>query len=334
MKVLCVTNLYPTPERPAWGAFVRSQMESLRPLGVDFDLLLVRGWESRWNYWWQRREVRAALRRGYELVHVHFGLTGAVLEGVPTPALVLSLCGDDLLGRSRPDGSIAASSRPMMWLSRRLARRADAVIVKSEHMRQALLPLREAVVVPNGVDFEVFVPAPQAEARRRLGWNEAERCVLFAADPAVAAKNYPLAEAALRCLLAGGVDARLMPFHGRPQRELVDAMNAADALLLTSWAEGSPNVVKEAMVVGLPVVSVDVGDVREHLQGCAGCAVTERAAGPLAAALRPLLERPRRTDGRSRMEHLRSERVAERLLGVYRQALDSRRAGRAGDRGA
>ena len=60
MKVLCLTNLYPIPERPAWGAFVRSQMESLRPLGVDFEVLLVRGWEDRLNYWRQRRDVRAA----------------------------------------------------------------------------------------------------------------------------------------------------------------------------------------------------------------------------------------------------------------------------------
>src|SRR5262249_47039657 len=67
MRVLCLTNLYPTTDRPAWGTFVKSQMDSLRPLGVEFDVLLVRGWESRANYWRQRGEVRRALRGDYDL---------------------------------------------------------------------------------------------------------------------------------------------------------------------------------------------------------------------------------------------------------------------------
>src|SRR5439155_12525394 len=220
-----------TPERPAWGTFVRSQMEALRPLGVDFEVLLIRGWENRLNYVLQRGQVKAALQRGFDLVHVHFGLTGALLEGMRTPPVVLSLCGDDLLGRARPDGGVALSSRPMMFLSRRAAARAEIVIVKSQRMREALLPRRDSVVLPNGVDFSLFAPQPKAEARARLGWSPEERIVLFPADPAVAAKNFPLAEAVMRALLAHGAGARLVPFFGRPQQELVAAMNAADALL-------------------------------------------------------------------------------------------------------
>jgi glycosyltransferase involved in cell wall biosynthesis len=321
MKVLCLTNFYPTPERPAWGTFVQSQMESLRPLGVDFDVLLVRGWESRLNYLRQRGEVAAALKRGYDLVHVHFGLTGVLLEGMRPPATVVSLCGDDLMGRSRPDGTIAPGSLPMVWLSRRAAARADAVIVKSEKMRQAFLEVGESEVVPNGVDLSFFAPMPREEARARLGWERDEPTVLFAADPATAAKNYPLAESAMRRLELDGIHARLVTFFGRPQAELVLAMNAADALIFPSWWEGSPNVVKEAMATGLPVVSADVGDVREYVDGCPGCAVVERSAEAVSAALRPLLQSPRRSEGRGRMENLGMERVAGRVLGVYQKAL-------------
>lgn len=329
MKVLCLTNLYPTPERPSWGTFVRSQMESLRPLGVDFDVLLVRGWESRLNYLRQRGEVAAALGRGYDLVHVHFGLTGALLEGMRPPPTVVSLCGDDLLGRSRKDGSIAPGSLPMVWLSKRAAARAEVVIVKSQRMRSALLPLRDSEVVPNGVDLELFAPSPMREARARLGWPEEERVVLFAADPEIAAKNFPLAEASMRVLMLEGIRARLIPFFGRPQRELVDAMNASDALLFTSWWEGSPNVVKESMAVGLPVVTVDVGDVREYVEGCEGCAVAERSAEALARALGPILASPRRSAGRGRVESLSAPRVAGRVLELYRRAIEVRSHGAA-----
>ncbi len=320
MKVLCLTNLYPTSERPAWGTFVRSQMESLGPLGVDFDVLLVRGWESQWNYLRQRGEVAAALRRKYDLVHVHFGLTGVLLEGMRTPPTVLSLCGDDLLGRARPDGSLDPSSRPMMWLSRRAAVRAHTVIVKSRRMQEALLPLRESVVLPNGVDFRLFVPRPRSESRAALGWAMDERYVLFGGDPAIAAKNFPLASEVIGRLRAHGCPAHLVPLTGMRQAEVVEAMNAADALLFTSWWEGSPNVVKEAMTVGLPVVSVDVGDVRDYLEGCEGCAVVERNAEALEAGLRPLLDQPRRTPGRDRMAAWNSTVVAQRLLEIYRAA--------------
>jgi len=48
-------------------------------------------------------------------------------------------------------------------------------------------------------------------------------------------------------------------------------LNASNVLLLTSLHEGSPTVVKEALACGLPVVSVDVGDVAERIEGIEGC---------------------------------------------------------------
>jgi len=50
----------------------------------------------------------------------------------------------------------------------------------------------------------------------------------------------------------------------------------ADVLLNPSYHEGSPNVVKEAMACGLPVVAADCGDVRKRLAGCTPEAVVDR----------------------------------------------------------
>ena len=44
-----------------------------------------------------------------------------------------------------------------------------------------------------------------------------------------------------------------------------------DILVLTSYFEGSPNIVKEAISCGLPVISVDVGDVKEQIDGIDNC---------------------------------------------------------------
>ena len=61
-RILVVTNLWPTEADPSYGSFVKAQMESLRPLGVEFDVLFINGRESKWNYLRGIRQVRRQLR--------------------------------------------------------------------------------------------------------------------------------------------------------------------------------------------------------------------------------------------------------------------------------
>jgi glycosyltransferase involved in cell wall biosynthesis len=98
-----------------------------------------------------------------------------------------------------------------------------------------------------------------------------------------------------------------------------DLMNAADCLLVTSDAEGSPTVVQEALATNLPVVSVDVGDVGERLEGVACSRLARREPEALGRALAEVLNPRRRSDGRSRAEEFSSQRVARELGRLYRE---------------
>ena len=326
MKVLVVTNMWPSAERPHWGAFVRSQADSLAALGCENTLYEIRGYRSSMEYFRAMNAIpQAAQACGAELVHAHYGLSGAAAARVRLP-MVVSFCGDDLLGRPDAHGRLTFKSRALLPVSHHAARRADAVIVKSDEMRRAIPGIAGVDVIPNGVDLARFAPEPRASARAALGWRDAGHVLLFAADPHELRKNWPLADATRAALTARGLDVRLEAVHGRPQADMVRAMNAADVLLLPSFHEGSPNVVKEAMAVGLPVVAAPVGDCAERLRNVSPSWVVERTVEAFANAAAAVLADQRRSNGREAIERTLSlAAVAKRVLGVYEKARERAR---------
>jgi len=322
MKALVVTNMYPSEERPHWGAFVRSQVESLAALGVEPHVYEIQGWRTHAAYARALWEVPRVLEHvGADLVHAHYGLSGIAAWRVSGVPLVVSFCGDDLLGRPDGTGRITTASGRMVALSKMAAKRAEATIVKSAEMRRVIHDVPDVEVIPNGVDLEAFAPLPRAEARARLGWAESEPVLLFAGDPKEPRKNWRLAEETRTQLERRGLASRLVAVHGRPQPELALAMNGADVLLLPSFHEGSPNVVKEAMAVNLPVVAAPVGDCAERLAGVAPGAVVARDPAAFAAAAEAVLRAGARSNGRERVRPLELSAVARRVLAVYERAL-------------
>jgi teichuronic acid biosynthesis glycosyltransferase TuaC len=118
------------------------------------------------------------------------------------------------------------------------------------------------------------------------------------------------------------VPARLLVGWEMPHRQIVELMNACDALVLTSMQEGSPNSVKEALACNLPVVSVPVGDVAARLQGVAGCELCpDDRPETIAAGLLRVLRRGSRVEGRSAVQHLDERLLAQRLIEIYRSVL-------------
>jgi teichuronic acid biosynthesis glycosyltransferase TuaC len=106
-----------------------------------------------------------------------------------------------------------------------------------------------------------------------------------------------------------------------PAAEMVLWMNASDALILTSRGEGSPNVVKEAMFCNLPIVTVDVGDVREIIGAARHCHICPPDPGSLAHGLTSVLRAlPERSDGRERSDWIEGAIVAGRLIELYQEA--------------
>ncbi len=113
----------------------------------------------------------------------------------------------------------------------------------------------------------------QSEARAKLGLPADLPIVLFGGRPEMPVKRFALAQRAVALLARQ--DVKLLTASNVPHSEMPLYLNAADVLLLTSRHEGSPTIVKEALACNLPVVSTDVGDVRERIASIDGCSVCD-----------------------------------------------------------
>jgi teichuronic acid biosynthesis glycosyltransferase TuaC len=320
--VLVVTNAWPHPGEPRYGIFASRQVDSLIAAGLRCDVLFVRGFESPLAYLVAAaRLLRLSLlrRRRYRLVHGHGGETLLPCLFFLRGRRVISFCGDDLLGTPDADGELLPGSLVRRFVLRQLARLTSATITKSQEMEDALprAVRRRNTVLPNGVDRELFRPMERAVARRALGWSPDEPVALYAGDPEVARKRHPLAVAACERVRSAGVPLRLHVAHTMPPALMPTIMSAADCLLLTSALEGSPNVVKEAMTIGLPVVATPVGDVREVLREVHPSYIRRPDAEALGSAIVDCLNNGGRSDGRARSAWLDQRLIARRLLDLY-----------------
>lgn len=335
LRVLAVTNMYPGADHPTYGIFVATQMQSIAGTGAHVHVEFIDGRRSAWAYARAITLVGRLARSGqFDLVHCHYGLSGFVAAFQPLP-LVVSFCGDDLLGTPNGRGGITIKSRIAMRLSHVAARRADAIICKSDAMRRRLprpADVARAVVIPNGVDTTRFSPGNRLKAREQLGLHAAEHLVLFPNTSTERRKRLDVACAAVARLEQSGTLARLLIVEGVPPARMPLYYQAADCLLLTSDWEGSPNVVKEALCCDLPVVSVDVGDVRQWLDQVSGNRLVDRDPGAIAVALRDLIRSGSRVDGAPIRAALGLSRIAGRVIDAYVEALARRRGVQAGGR--
>ena len=321
-----VTNMYPTPEHPGYGAFIKSQIDSIAARGHEVDRLFINGRQSHWNYLLAVPRLRRLLsHESFDLVHAHYGLSGIVACAQKSCPVVVSFCGDDLLGTPDGNDGLTIRSRAIVWLGQWVSIWADGIIVKSRQMRNSLKfsnARKRTVVIPNGVDFDLFKPINRKEARRKIGLETDRRYILFPTTSRERRKRVDLAEQAVELVRAEYPDTELLILYNKSQNMVPVYMNACDALILTSDWEGSPNVIKESMACNLPIVSVNAGDAWDVIGDTIHCYKSERDPVDLADKLIAILAKGERSNGRAQIAHLELDSVALRVTDVYRSVLE------------
>lgn len=227
----------------------RRQAESLMKQGVNVDFFLVKG-KGYSGYLKNILPLRHYLKtNNFDVVHAHYSLSAFVGSLAGARPLVVSLMGSDVKSAGIHKFIIRLFKSVFSW---------SAVIVKSADMKMNL-GIKNAHVIPNGVDLELFRPMPKDGCKEILGWAKNKKHILFPANPARPEKNYQLAKSAIDSVNTGAIEFHA--FNNVSPEQIPVWFNASDIILMSSLWEGSPNVIKEAMACNCPIVSTQVGDV-------------------------------------------------------------------------
>src|SRR5581483_11111883 len=298
------------------------------------------------------------------IVHTHTAKAGAVgrlaaiTSRLPQPPVVVhTFHGHVLRGYFNP-----AATAAFTQVERRLATRTDRLIAVSPEVRDDLValgvaPASKFEVIRLGLDLAARTVADEAVARdlrAQLGIGDGSLAVAWLGRM-TGIKRLDVLLHAFASLRRRGTDAHLVLAGDGPLRESLERLaadlaiadrthfvgmrkdvaavyGAADVVALTSANEGTPVSLIEALASGTPVVSTDVGGVRDVVLDDTGFLVADGDAEGVAAALARFADDP---DLRARFGEAARERTIERFSverlvddvdGLYQRLLAERRS--------
>lgn len=303
MKLLIVASY----NKGRFAPFIVEQAEAIAKTGVEVDYFGVTGKGIK-GYLGNLGRLKQKIKEFKpDIIHAHYGLSGLLANLQRKIPVVTTYHGSDI-----NDPKVLRLSKIAIRLS------AWNIFVSEKCVKMSGVASKYSLL-PCGVDLDKFQPRSKQEARKVLDWDNNGKYVLFAGAFDNEVKNAPLAKAAVS-LLPG---VTLVEMKGFSRDQVANLFYAADAFLMTSLMEGSPQVIKEAMVCGCPIVSVDVGDVAEITNGVDGCYIVDRDALIIAEKLKIVLDDTKRILGLDIIVNkgLDNDKVAYKLLRIYESLL-------------
>ena len=303
MKILIVASF----NKGFFAPFILEQSEALEKMGQTVHFFGIQG-HGIWGYVRNYKGLKRIIQDYKpDVIHAHYGLSGLLATLQRRVPVVTTFHGSDINNRK-----VLPFSKLAMKLS------AFTIFVSQKNVDIAR-PTKKFALLPCGVNTDNFSMLSKHDARLQLHLDATKTYVLFAGSFSNRVKNPELAQKAIALLK----NVELLELKGYSREEVNYLMHAVDVALMTSHTEGSPQFVKEVMACGCPLVSVDVGDVKEVTAGVEGCYIVSREAEEIAEKLQIALNFKGRTHGRERIVELGLEnrKVAETILGIYNNVI-------------
>jgi glycosyltransferase involved in cell wall biosynthesis len=295
--------------------FVDEQIKALREYHhVDFTVFLIKG-KGLYGYLKNYKSfIQVIEENRYDLVHAHFGLSGMFANLQRKVPVITTFHGSDVNLKSNLIISSIANilSIQSIFVSKKLKEKVLLSSIK-----------RKMHVIPCGVDLNLFFEIDKKIARDYFHFINQKKYILFSSSFDNKVKNVPLAKKSI--LLLNDPSIELIELKGYTRKEVNIMLNAVDMVLLTSFSEGSPQFIKEAMSCNVPIVSTDVGDVREIIGNTDGCFLTDFNPVNISQSIKSALsfsESVGRTNGHLRIKELQMDNksVSDLIFQIYTQS--------------
>jgi teichuronic acid biosynthesis glycosyltransferase TuaC len=316
--VLRVLAVIPGEGEGASMIFARRQVASLARLGIEVQTFYLASRVPSLQLFKEISRFRRIVREYQpQVVHAQYGTaTSFFCSLITSLPLVITFRGGDLNGHA--ERSLVMRQLGQL-LSQMSALRAAKIICVSDQLRNRLWWRRSrAVVLPTGVDLNIFRVRSKDEARAILGWEIEGRTVICYTGKNPVAKGLDFVTAAVHSAEARIGPIRLVALDGTvPPDDMPMYLNAADCLAVASKKEGSPTIVQEALACNLPVVAVPVGDVPERLAGVYPSKVVPRDVSEFANALAEIIQTKCRSNGREMVAGCSDIKIAQATSSIY-----------------
>ncbi len=286
------------------GPYIEEQVESLRAIGLEVDYFLIKGKGAGAyiiSYWYYLKKI---WKSDYNLIHAHYGFSGLMASCQFLKPVVTTFHGSDINIRS---------NRRLSWLAYKLSKFS---IFVNEDLAEKIGAKKKYAVVPCGTNVSIFCPLEKEICREKLNLPKNVTIALFPAGFDEYIKNYPLAQA----VCSGIANLILVELKGYTREEVNLLLNASDFLIMTSFSEGSPQIIKEAMACNCPIITTDVGDISSRLKEVEGCYITNFDKNEIKNKIQMFLKLDTfRTNGRKLLfkDKLDMNSVADKILNIY-----------------
>lgn len=302
MKVLIVCSKNSGKIAP----FIVEQVATMAQLGIVFHYFTIE--QKGWRGYLKSRQLLLEKIKSFapQLIHAHFGLSGLLANLQRKIPVVTTYHGSDI-----NVDSVFFFSKIAILLSK------FNIFVSQKNIDKAKVS-KNFALIPCGVDTELFCPMNKQDCQAKLSLDATKKHILFAGAFDNEVKNAPLAQSAVAML---DDEVVLIELQGYQREEVAMLMNAVDVCLMTSKSEGSPQFIKEAMACECPIVSVDVGDVKELIKNVQGCYICETySSREIADNLQKALQYSQRTQARERICKLgmNQEGVSNKIISIYK----------------
>ncbi|GAP42362.1 glycosyltransferase [Lentimicrobium saccharophilum] len=302
--------------------FIKAQGDSLERLGIDVLYFPLIG-KGLLGYVRSAYKLNKFVRKNaVDIVHAHYTLSGwtSVLAH-PKKPIILSLMGSDAYGEYIGHNKVRKSSYYLVILTWLIQPFVKAIICKSKNIEKYVYLKNKSKIIPNGILLEKVIVNDKG-FRDELGLDPTKKYILFLGNLNDIRKNFKLVKDS--CELLNIENVEIITPYPVAHDIAIKYLNSVDVLVVPSFMEGSPNVVKEAMACNCPVVATDVGDIKWLFGNEPGYFISDFSAADTASKITNALDfadKYRKTNGRARLIKLGldSETIAHRIIQVYQE---------------